>query len=318
VEAGEQLLAIARQGDDPGQLLEAHHTLWPTLVGMGEAKRALAHIESGVALYDRERHGAYALLYGGHDPGVCCRYFRSMSEWALGYPEQALASAYEALRLAETLGHAFTTVNALWAAIYIQYQRGDRAAAVANAERALTLIEAHGFSTWTCETTVLFLASRSEPPDIESLNALHRQMMGAPASSWRRVLSGCILASLYGGAGAPAQGLEMLASLGDPEGGGHYGSEVARLEGELRRRVAPPIHDDAARCFERALQIARQRDAKSFELRAATSLAWLRRDQGRRDDARRALADVYGWFTEGFDTQDLRTAKALLDELASG
>ena len=104
VEAGEQLLAIARQGADQGQLLEAHHTLWPTLVSMGNAKRALPHIESGVALYDRERHGSYALLYGGHDPGVCCRYYLAASRWALGYPEQALASVYEASRLAETAG----------------------------------------------------------------------------------------------------------------------------------------------------------------------------------------------------------------------
>jgi tetratricopeptide (TPR) repeat protein len=318
VEAGEQLLAIARQGNDQGRLLEAHHTLWPTLVSMGDAKRALPHIERGVALYDRERHGSYALLYGGHDPGVCCRYFLAMSQWALGYPEQALASAYEALRLAETLGHALTSVNALWFAMYVQYQRGDRPAAVANGERVLALIEAHGFSPWTTDTTVLLHASRGGPHDVELLNALRRQMVGAPASAWRRVLSGCILASLYGEAEAPEHGLEVLASLGEPDDGGHYGSEIARLEGELRRRLAPHVPEDAARCFERALEMARRWDAKSFELRAATSLARLWRDQGRREDARRTLADVYGWFTEGCDTQDLRAAKVLLDEIGSG
>jgi class 3 adenylate cyclase len=318
VVAGEQLLAIARQGDDQGQLLEAHHTLWPTLVSMGDAKRALPHMKSGVALYDRERHGSYAVLYGGHDPGVCCRYYLATSQWALGYPEQALASAYEASRLAETLGHALTSTNALWFTIFVHYQRGDRPAAVANAERALALIEKYGFSAWATDTAMLLRASRGGPHDVELLNALRRQMVPAHNTAWRRVLSGCILASLYGEAEAPEQGLEVLASLGDPEGGGYYGSEIARLEGELRRRLAPHVPEDAARCFERALEMARRWDAKSFELRAATSLARLWRDQGRREDARRALADVYGWFTEGFDTQDLRAAKVLLNELAPG
>jgi predicted ATPase len=109
----------------------------------------------------------------------------------------------------------------------------------------------------------------------------------------------------------------MLASLRGPDGGKYYDSEIARLEGEMRRRLAPHAPEDAARCFERALELARRWDAKSFELRAATSLARLWRDQSRREDARRALAGVYGWFTEGFDTQDLRSAKVLLDELAT-
>jgi class 3 adenylate cyclase/tetratricopeptide (TPR) repeat protein len=318
VEAGEQLLAIARQGDDQGQLLEAHHTLWPTLVSMGAAKRALPHLESGVTLYDRERHGSYALLYGGHDPGVCCHYYRAVSQWALGYPEQALASAYQSLRLAETLAHPLTSVNALWFTIYVHYQRGDRPAAVANAERTLALIETHGFSPWTVDTATLLHASRGGPHDVELLNALRRQMVETQNAHWRRVMCGCILASLYDNAGAPEQGLEVLASLGDPESGKYYDSEITRLEGELRRRLAPHAPPDAARCFERALGMARRWDAKSFELRAATSLARLWRDQGRPEDARRALADVYGWFTEGFDTQDLRAAKVLLDELAPG
>jgi predicted ATPase len=118
--------------------------------------------------------------------------------------------------------------------------------------------------------------------------------------------------------GRAEQGLQVLAALGDAEYGGFCGAEVHRVEGELRRRIAPQNHDDAARCFQRAIDFARRRELRSFELRAATSLARLWRDQGRREDARRAVADVYGWFTEGFDTQDLRAAKALLDELASG
>ena len=136
--------------------------------------------------------------------------------------------------------------------------------------------------------------------------------------TWRYVMSGCTIARLYGEVDAPERGLQVLAALGDVEGIGFYGSEVFRVEGELRRRIAPQAPDEAARYFQRAVDLARRRELKSFELRAATSLARLWRDQGRCEDARRALADVYGWFTEGFETQDLRAAKALLDELASG
>ena len=120
---------------------------------------------------------------------------------------------------------------------------------------------------------------------------------------------------MYGEADIPARGFQILAALADADRAGYYGSEIHRLEGELRRRLAPHDTEDAARCFERAIDLARHREAKSLELRATTSLARLWRDHGRREDARRVLADIYGWFTEGFDTQDLRAAKALLDEL---
>jgi tetratricopeptide (TPR) repeat protein len=315
VEAGERLLEIARNGEDTGRLLEAHHTLWPTLVAMGEPKQALPHMERGVALYDRERHGAYASLYGGHDPGACCRYYLALTQWILGYPERALATVYEASRLAETLGHAMTSAQTLWFVTFIQYQRGERPAAVGTAERALSIIETYGFSAWAADTAVLLHAVRADRLDVEALNALHREMTAAPSNSWRRLISGCLLAELYGEADSPARGLQILASLAAADRTGYYGSEVYRLEGELRRRLAPPAAEDAARCFERAIDFARHRETKSLELRATTSLARLWRDQGRREDARRVLADVYGWFTEGFGTQDLRAAKALLDEL---
>jgi hypothetical protein len=133
--------------------------------------------------------------------------------------------------------------------------------------------------------------------------------------TWRWVMGGCTIASLYCDAGAPERGLHVLAELGDADRAGLYGSEVYRVEGELRRRIASETPDAAASCFHHAIELARRRELKSLELRAATSLARLWRDYGRREDARRALADVYGWFTEGFATHDLRLAKALLDEV---
>jgi class 3 adenylate cyclase/tetratricopeptide (TPR) repeat protein len=324
VTAGERLLETARRGNDDGQLLEAHHTLWPTLVSMGEVRRALPHLERGIALYDRERHGAYASLYGGHDPGTCCRYFLALGHWGLGYPERALASAYDAARLAETLGHPMTSTLTLSFLTSILYLCGDRTAVIGTGERCMAIIEQHGFRARATDLTALLFAARGDRPAAAALDALRHQRSLESQRTWRFVMSECLIAGMYGAADAPEEGLRVLAAMGDPESG-FYGAEIYRMEGELRRRIAPRAPDDAARCFQRALDLARRRELRSLELRAATSLAGLWRDQGRRGEApvrregaRRTLAHVYGWFTEGFDTQDLRAAKALLDELASG
>jgi class 3 adenylate cyclase/tetratricopeptide (TPR) repeat protein len=319
VTAGERLLETARRGNDDGRLLEAHHTLWPTLVSMGEVRQAQPHLERGMALYDRERHGSFASLYGGHDPGACCRYFLALSQWALGYPERALASAHEAARLAETLGHAMTFTMTLEFVTSILSLCGDRPGAIGTGERCKAIVAAHGFTGRAMDVAVLLYAARDGRPEVPVLDLLQRERALESTRrwrTWRHVLSGCTLAALYGEADAPEQGLRVLAELGDAESLGFYASEIHRVEGELRRRIAPQALDDAVRRFQRAIDLARGRELKSLELRASTSLARLRRDQGRPEEAHRVLAEVYGWFTEGFDTQDLRTAKALLDELS--
>jgi class 3 adenylate cyclase/tetratricopeptide (TPR) repeat protein len=315
VEAGEQLLHIASRGEDKGQLLEAHHTLWPTLVAMGEVKRAQPHLERGMALYDRERHAAIASLYGAHDPGTCCRSFVALSQWALGYPERARAAAHEAVRLADTLGHAVTSTMTLGYGTSILYLLGDRPAAVAAADRCMAIIDAHGIGGRAPAVAVLLYAAGAERPDRVALDAIQREPALESARTWHYMLSGCTVALLYGEAGAPEEGLRVLRGLSDAEKLGFHAPEVHRAEGELWRRISPHAPDEAERCFRRALDLARRRELKSLELRAATSLARLWRDQGRRLDARRVLGDVYGWFTEGFDTYDLRLARTLLDDL---
>src|SRR5439155_23550569 len=140
VEAGERLLAVAGHGDDTSRLVEAHHSLWPTLVSMGEPARALPHMERGIALYDPAQHASFIRLYGGHDPGVCCRYYLGLAQWLLGSPDQALATVHDAVRLAESLKHPLSTVIALWFVAVIQYERGERALAAQAAERAIALI----------------------------------------------------------------------------------------------------------------------------------------------------------------------------------
>jgi class 3 adenylate cyclase/tetratricopeptide (TPR) repeat protein len=314
VESGERLIEVARSGADSDRLLEAHHTLWPTLVAMGKPKEAIDHAERGITLYNRGRHAAYISLYGGHDPGTCCRYYLALSQWALGYPDRALATVYESLRLAESLGHPLTSTITLWFVALIQYERGERPAAIVSSERLRSITGTHALPAWSVDGEVLLAAARGEPADVEAVDAMYRGL-DPGSSSWRQTISVCLLAKRFAEAGAPGRGLEVLAALGQSERESFYGSEVHRIEGELHRQIAPEATDRAERCFESAVNFARRGGAKPLELRAATSLARCWRARGRGEDARRFLAEPYGWFTEGLDTLDLRTARTLLDEL---
>src|SRR5262245_31096041 len=128
-----------------------------------------------------------------------------------------------------------------------------------------------------------------------------------------------LLAEAYGIMGQPEAELTALAealTLVDKTGERQYEAEIYRLKGELLLQGSSENSTEAETCFHHALDIARNQQAKSFELRTTTSLARLWQSQGKRDEARQVLGDVYGWFTEGFDTADLRDAQALLDELA--
>jgi hypothetical protein len=178
----------------------------------------------------------------------------------------------------------------------------------------MAIVETRGFRGWNIGLAALLYAARDERPDAAILDTLRQGQALEVMRTWRSVIGTCTIASLYGRLGAPDQGLAALATLGDAATTGLYGPEVYRVQGELRRLAQAP--EEAARCFEHAVEMARDRELRSLELRAATSLARLRRDQGRGEEARRALAEVYGWFTEGFDTPDLRAARELLGELA--
>jgi predicted ATPase len=136
-----------------------------------------------------------------------------------------------------------------------------------------------------------------------------------PTAAWRQVFSLCVLAELCHEAGQPAEGRRALAPIAETIRGAALAPEIWRLEGEFLLQEGGGNADEAERCFRTALDIARRRSEKSLELRAASSLARLLATRGRRDEARHELAEVYSWFTEGFDTRDLRRAKALITEL---
>jgi tetratricopeptide (TPR) repeat protein len=316
LEAGERLLETARNGDDTGQLLEAHHSLWPTLVAMGRPLQALVHAEQGLALYDRERHAAQTFLYGGHDPGACCRYHLGMTHWLLGYPDRALLDLQDAWRLAEELKHPLTTVIALWFTAWVHCQRGERELAVANLDRLVSLGRPHAFSHWIDTADALANAMKRERRSVGAVAELHRQLSSGHPTAWRMVACICALAELCVDSGYAEEGLQVVGSIPEVHRSAFAAPEILRIEGELLLKREQPALGEAKRRFHEAIELARGRGEKSLELRAATSLARLLDRQGRREEAHAALAGVYGWFTEGFDTADLKAAKALLQELS--
>ena len=312
-ERGEQLLEAAQRGDDSGQLLEAHHTLWPTLTGLGQAKAALAHIERGIALYDRERHGSLAALYSGHDPGMCCHYYLAMTQWKLGYPDRAVSALKSAQRLGAEIQSPLSDVIASLFGAWLHFQRGERQAANAHASSVIAGCERYAFADWATTAQVIDCAMDGQAPSQERLVALERGTQVATA--WRRTFGLATLAQLCAASGSPEQARRLLDCIAPQERLAMMASEIERIEGELCLVQAAPTSEDAERHFRRSIEIARAREEKSYELRTTVCLARLLDSQGRRDEACATLDGIYDWFTEGFDTFDLRTARARLDSL---
>jgi class 3 adenylate cyclase len=312
---GSRLLDAAGGSDDSGRLVEAHHALWATFTAMGQPTAAIPHAERGIALYARERHAAQMFTYGGHDPGACCRYQLALDLWLIGRPDRALDSIRDAERLAAQLRHPLTETITLWFASWIHYQRGDRPAAIEAAERLQSLAREHGFMPWTDGPAVLLPAARGARLNHQALTDLHEDILRGRAAVWRYLLCVCALAELCLLAELPEEGLARLAAIPERDRQTVLAPEVHRLEGELLLQRSAPDVGVAARKFRHALELARARSEKSLELRAAVSLARLLETRGEAAAARAVLAPVHAWFTEGFETADLMTARALLDRL---
>ena len=320
-ELGEQLLALAERGQDPMLLVQACHALGPTLFWLGELAPAQARLAQGIAHYDPQQHHAH-LRYGGHDPGWCCQSYAAWTLWARGYPDQALRQEQEALRLAQKLAHPFTLTCAMaWVAWVHQFRR-EGPATQAQAEAAMPMASEHGFVQWLAQEQILRGWALAVQGQGEAGIAQMREGLttwGAMGDKLYRPYQLLQLAEVYGTVGQAEEGLRVLAEARTavPHGEGwFFEAELSRLEGELLLARSAEHSAEAETRFRQALDIARRQEAKSLELRAATSLARLWQQQGKRQEAHDLLAPVYYWFTEGFETADLQEAKALLGEVA--
>jgi predicted ATPase len=251
--------------------------------------------------------------------------------WCLGDPAQAVRRSQEALALAQALAHPYSLAVAQYWAALLHHRRREAPAVQAQAEALLTLATAQGFPLWAGFGTYWRgWALAMQGQGTAGLAQMHQGMTAVLTTGQELARPFCLvlLAEAEGHVGQVAEGLCLLAealTALEASGWGDLLAEAYRLQGEflLRQAVgagvkpAPPDAAQAEACFQHALAIARRQQAKSWELRAATSLARLWQQQGKRTKALEFLAPIYGWFTEGLETVDLREAKTTLEELSS-
>jgi len=312
----DKLLQVTARGADDGLRLQAHHSAWTTRWVSGELAEAYAHTREGCRLYDPERHASHRHTYGGHDPGVCAHMTGGQTEWVLGYPDRAAASTGEGLALADRIAHPFSREVALEYAILLRVNRGEPELGLAYLSAATALRAEQRVASVIDPLFFQGAVQIAQGAPADAAASLREGFAPGRLGTLWRPWGLCLLAqalTLQGSHDAAlatlAEGFERIEASGERT----WQAELHRIHGLVLR--AQNQLDEAQASLQRALHVAQTQQAKSLELRAATSLARLWGEQGRRVEALESLAPVYGWFTEGFDTADLKEAKALLDQL---
>ena len=325
-ELGKQMLDTARRTNDPGLLTEAHGALGSCLFLQGDLDAARFHTEQALAIYDPEQHQAHVFAHGV-DPGIRALSSLVLTLWFQGYPDQARKRSLEALTLAQRLSYGPTLAFSLTYAAQLHQLRRESSLAHEHAEEVITLSTEQRLPYWLAWGTLLRGWAMSAQGSVqEGIEQMRRALDAYRAAGGedQRPYFLALLADSYGRAGDTEAGVRILEeamSIVKKSGEHCYEAELYRLKGsmlpgELNNGAGVPASsDEAADCFHQAIALARRAGAKSLELRAVLSLARLWQRQEKTVDARRALADVYGRFTEGFDTADVREAKELLDSL---
>ena len=317
-----QFLRLAEKENATALVLLAHRIMGHTLVATGELNKARAHYDAGIALYNPHEHRPLATRFG-QDFRVTILSWRSLALWLLGYPEAALRDADDAVKYGREIGQAASVMFALFITAIVHILSGNYSLATAQGRELVALGQEKGALLWKAggmmyEGCVLAATGKAAQA-VEMLttgNIAYRSTGSTVILSW--MLSH--LAKSYSELGkfddAKLCIREVMTTI-ETTNERWFQGEAHRIAGEIVLNSNEADVRKAETYFEEALTVARAQQAKSWELRAAMSMARLWRDQGKRDEARELLAPVYGWFTEGFDTLDLKEAKALLDELTA-
>jgi predicted ATPase len=285
---------------------------------MGEFDLAREHGDCVIKLYNPQLHGHHAL----ENPRISGGMMSARALWMLGYPDQALARSFETVSIARELLHPFSLAAALtWAAMVHCYRR-EAGEAQALAEEAVALSSEQGFPYWESVAAVVRGWALTEQGHGREGMVQVREgaalLQATGARMWRpSYLS--LLAEAHIKEGQVQEALTLLSealTAARKRKERYWEAELHRMTGELHLVGTAKDLDEAETCFKQGLKLARRQNAKSLELRATTSLAHLWQGQGKRAEARNKLAPIYDWFTEGFDTADLKEAKALLHELS--
>ncbi len=339
-EIAKEFLRLAERFPYPGLAMRGHLTMAVTLAHMGEFALAMEHSEKALSLYDPERHRDDAFYYS-QNPGVGTLCHAAWTLWFLGQPDQSLERMQEALALAHELSEPHGLAHALVFAAILHQLRREVPMAQERAEAAIAVASEHGLMMYQAHALIMrgwALLEQGRPK--EAIEQMRRGLAAHQATGAEVTRSHfmALLAEALGKARQHEEGLRILEDahlLIHRNGERYYQAELYRLKGELLlmqstgrgvSRAAPagkavleadpPAVAHAEGCFKESIKIAQQQKAKSLELRAVMSLARLYRNRGKQEEAKGLLAQVYDSFTEGFDTVDLREAKALLDELS--
>jgi class 3 adenylate cyclase/predicted ATPase len=316
----EQFLALASKGNTSAPVQIGHRLMAVTEIVLGHFEIAQTHADQAVALYVPQEHRPLAVRFG-QDVGATALAYRAWALWLRGYPQSALTLTYQLVKHARDLGHAATLMHALFHVGTVETWTRQVAAAESHAAELIALAEEKGAEFWQALGTLakgtILSASGRETDAIELINA----GLDAYRSTGSKVFIPTYLNALahaYASTGQLEQACVIIFEALDTVERTNerlFEGEIHRTAGEIALTSPKSEVAKAQAHFERALAIARAQQAKSWELRAAMSMARLRRDQGKRQQAHDLLAPVYFWFTEGFDTLDLKDAKALLEQL---
>ena len=260
---------------------------------------------------------------GGHDPAVCGYTLDAFTLQILGYPDRALKQLNQGLTLARELEHAPSLIHGLWFGAELHFLRRDARMTMAILEDWFSMASGYASTVGAANMMILRGWSLLISKDLQTGLPLLRDgvsRLRATGSKFQIAYRLGRAVEALRKAGEAEEAMALLSECFEANrtlGERWYEAELDRLKGELLLIQNGSNADEVAHCFRAAIDIARPQSAKSWELRATTSLARLLDEQGRRDEAHAMLAEIYGWFTEGFDTADLKDAKALLNELGA-
>ncbi|MEH2527183.1 MULTISPECIES: adenylate/guanylate cyclase domain-containing protein [unclassified Bradyrhizobium] len=318
-EVADEFLRRAQDHQETSATVMAHRVSGTGAFWRGEVTAARIHLERTLALYDPEQHRSLAFLYV-QDPRVAALSALSWTLFALGCPEQARAHSQEALGAARELAHLNTLAYALLYACFFEQYRGAWREAKDRAEALVELSTDQGFPHFLAPAIVIRGWALTQSGEVQT--GLTQIRQGIPA--WRATGAGLyepyflgLQAEAHGRSGATEEGLDLVAKAlerAEETAEGWFEAELHRIMGELMLRLPKPDPAAAEARFRQAASVARQQGARLWELRAATRLARLWREQGRRDEAHDLLSPLYSQFTEGFGTLDLQDASAILRE----
>ncbi len=318
-QTAEQFLDIARGAKDPALLVMAHGILGVTMQHQGEIPGAYEQFEEALRHHDPANYKHYLDLYK-FEPGIYVRSESVRTLWMLGYPDQAWLRSEETLALARTIpSPPASAFIHLLTAILCQFLRQPEKARQM-AEACIAVCDEHGVATERGHVMFQYGWAIAELGQVEKGISIVRAALEAEHSAGGEInypQKIACLAEIHRHAGHAEEGLKAVEdglAFSERTGNTHYDTELWRLRGELFKMQDKTA--EAECCFQKAIEIARQQSAKSLELRSATSLARLWEQQRKRTEARQVLGEIYGWFTEGFDTADLKEAASLLGELS--